>query len=435
MKMIINRDFYLNKLVKVSGNGLVKVITGIRRAGKSYLLFNLYKALLRGRGVDDAHIVSVQLDDDDYAALRLPRSLSSWIKERLPGDGLPTYVFIDEIQMCKPPVEERGRPDCVTFYDVLNSLMKKPGVDVYVTGSNSEMLSKDIATNFRDRSTEIRVWPLSFAEYYPVSGLEKADAWDRYLTWGGMPLSVLAPDDAARSAYLEMLFSRVYVKDIVERYGLADDGLMLDAVIDVLSSDVGSLTNPRRLAASIVSEQNVKISEPTVSAYIEHMIDSFLFNKADRWDVKGRRYLAYPSKYYSVDTGLRNARLNFRQTEVTHLLENVIYNELSRRGYNVDVGVVESVEKDENGKSVRKCREIDFVVNKGMEKLYIQSAYEIGDAGKMAQETASLKHTGDFFRKVVIVGGSQSPRLDENGILHVGVIPFLLEQGIIESML
>lgn len=433
--MVVNRDFYLDKLTRVSGNGLVKVITGIRRAGKSYLLFNLYRNLLRDRGVDDSHVVSVQLDDDDYAPLRLPRALSAWIKERLPRDGLPTYVFIDEIQMCKPPDAERGKPDCVTFYDVLNSLMKKPGVDVYVTGSNSEMLSKDIATNFRDRGTEIRVWPLSFAEYYPVSGLEKADAWDRYLTWGGMPLAVLAPDDASRSAYLEMLFSRVYIKDIVERYGLADDGLMLDAVIDVLSSDVGSLTNPRRLAASIKSEQNVKISEPTVSAYIDHMIDSFLFNKADRWDVKGKRYLAYPSKYYSVDTGLRNARLNFRQTEVSHLMENVIYNELLRREYNVDVGVVECIEKDESGKSVRKSREIDFVVNKGMRKLYIQSAFEIGDAEKFAQETASLKHTGDFFRKIVIVGGSQSPRLDVNGMLHVGVIPFLMERDMLESML
>lgn len=433
--MVINREFYVDKLLKTSGNGLVKVITGIRRAGKSYLLFNLYRNLLRERGVDEAHLVSVQLDDDDFAELRLPRALSAWIKARLPGDGLPTYVFIDEIQMCKPPEEERGKPNCVTFYDVLNSLMKRPGVDVYVTGSNSEMLSKDIATNFRDRSTEIRVWPLSFAEYYPVSGLEKADAWDRYLTWGGMPLAVLASDDAERSDYLESLFARVYVRDIVERYGLADDGLMLNAVLDVLSSDVGSLTNPRRLAAAILSGQNVKISEPTVSSYIEHMIDSFLFNKADRWDVKGKRYLAYPSKYYSVDTGLRNARLNFRQTEVTHLMENVIYNELLMRGYNVDVGVIESVEKNKEGKSVRKCREIDFVVNAGMKKLYIQSAYEIADPVKLKQETESLMRTGDFFRKIVIVGDSQSPRLDENGMLHVGVIPFLVDRSIVDSIM
>ena len=433
--MVINREFYVDKLIKASGNGLVKVITGIRRAGKSYLLFSLYRNLLRERGVDEAHLVSVQLDDDDFAELRLPRVLSAWIKARLPSDGLPTYVFIDEIQMCKPPEEERGKTNCVTFYDVLNSLMKRSGVDVYVTGSNSEMLSKDIATNFRDRSTEIRIWPLSFAEYYPVSGLEKADAWDRYLTWGGMPLAVLASNDAERADYLESLFARVYVRDIVERYGLADDGLMLNAVLDVLSSDVGSLTNPRRLAAAIQAGQNVKISEPTVSAYIEHMIDSFLFNKADRWDVKGKRYLAYPSKYYSVDTGLRNARLNFRQTEVTHLMENVIFNELLMRGYNVDVGVVESVEKNKEGKSVRKSREIDFVVNAGMKKLYIQSAYEISDSEKLKQETESLKRTGDFFRKIVIAGESLSPRLDENGILHVGAIPFLVDRSIVDSIL
>lgn len=432
--MTIKRDFYVNKILKVRGNGLVKVITGTRRSGKSFLLFDIYKSLLLTEGVDVSHIITVQLDDDDNASLRLPRALSKWIKERLPADGKPTYVFIDEIQMCKPPKEEKDRPDAVTFYDVLNSLMKKDGVDVYVTGSNSEMLSKDIATNFRDRSTEIRVWPLSFSEYHAVSDLEKADSWDRYLTWGGMPLAVLAADDAARADYLESLFERVYVRDIVERYGLVDEGLALEALMNVLASDIGSLTNPRRLAAVLKTAQNVCVSEPTVSAYLDHVCDSFLFNKADRWDVKGNRYLSCPSKYYAVDPGLRNARLNFRQTESSHLMENVIYNDLVRRGYRVDVGVVGTVEKDRNGASVRKQREIDFVINAGMKKLYIQSALELGTDEKRESEWESLRKTGDFFRKVVVTGGNAAPRLDAEGILVVGVLPFLLEPKILDSI-
>ena len=431
--MKINRDFYKKKLVKVAGNGLVKVITGIRRVGKSFLLFSIFREYLREIGVDDQHVIAVQLDDDDSADLCMPRNLSAWVKARLPQDGKPTYVLIDEIQLCKPPREEVGKPTCVTFYDVLNSLMKKPGVDVYVTGSNSEMLSKDIATNFRDRSTEIRVWPLSFSEFHAVSGLEKADAWDRYLIWGGMPLSVLAPDDASRSDYLTSLFERVYIKDIAERYGLHDAGYVLGMLLNVLSSNIGCLVNPKRLAATLKTECHLNVSEPTIARYLDHVCDSFLFNRADRWDVKGNRYLASPSKYYAVDLGLRNARINFRQVEMSHLMENAIYNELIRRGWRVDAGVVHSVEKDADGKSVKKQREIDFVVNAGMRKFYIQSALEIGTEEKFLQETASLKRTGDFFRKILVVGGSAAPRLDNNGYIVVGVIPFLLNETILDS--
>ena len=428
--MEIARADYVQKLDNVRGNGLVKIITGVRRCGKSYLLFTLYRSFLKRKGVADDHIVTVQLDDDEAVELRDPKKLSAWIKERLPNDGMPTYVFIDEIQMCKPD-KDAPKP-IVTFYDVLNSLMKKPGVDVYVTGSNSEMLSKDIATNFRDRGVEIRVWPLSFEEYLPVSGMEKMEAWDRYLAWGGMPLCVLAHDDRGRRAYLNTLFQRIYLKDIVERYSLTDDGAMLSAVVDILASDVGSLTNPQKLAGSAQADCGVKISGPTVAKYIGHLVDSFLYNKADRWDVKGKRYLSYPSKYYSVDLGLRNARLNFRQVELSHLMENAIYNELLRRGYGVDVGVVETVGKDKNGKSVKKRSEIDFVVNLGQTKVYIQSAFAIPDQAKREQETYSLRHSGDFFKKIVVENGVAMPRTDDNGIVYVGVIPFLLHPDILE---
>jgi len=431
--MKIQRKRYIERLNKVRGNGLVKIITGVRRCGKSYLLFTLFREELLCSGVDDRHIVAVQLDDDESVRLRDPRTLSAWVKERLPSDGKPTYVLLDEIQMCRQ-AEDVSEP-VVTFYDVLNSLMKKPSVDVYVTGSNSEMLSKDVATNFRDRGTEIRVWPLSFAEYYPVSGCEKAEAWERYLQWGGMPLAVLAVDDEERIAYLGTLFKRIYIKDIVERYGLSDDGYMLGALIDVLSSGVGSLTNPRKLTGTMQAERGVKISAPTVSSYIDHVVDSFLYNKVDRWDVKGKRYLSYPAKYYAVDSGLRNARLNFRQVEPSHLMENVICNELMMRGYSVDVGVVETVAKDASGKSVKKKTEIDFIVNMGIRKVYIQSAFAIPDEAKREQETYSLRHTGDFFKKVVIENGFGMPRSDENGIVTVGVIPFLLDETILKSQI
>ena len=437
MKMAgaIQRDAYLNRLSKVEGNGLVKIITGIRRCGKSFLLFSLFRDFLRQKGVAENRILTVQLDDDDAAALRVPRALSAWIKSRLPGDGAPFYVFIDEIQMCKPPRDERDRPDAITFYDVLNSLMKKPGVDVYVTGSNSEMLSKDIATNFRDRGVEIRIWPLSFSEFLNAARLEKAEAWERYLAWGGMPLAVLAPDDEARAAYLKTLFERIYLKDIVERYSLPDAGRAFSVLADVLSSNVGSLTNPAKLANALQTERGVKVSKPTVSAYIDHLVDSFLFSRADRWDVKGNRYLSSPSKYYAVDLGIRNARLNFRQSEKSHLMENAIYNELCLRGLNVDVGIVDTVVKNKDGKSARSKTEIDFVVNSGMRKTYIQSAFAIPDEEKRRQETFSLRHTGDFFRKIVVENGFSPPAMDENGIAYVGVIPFLTDPEILKSMM
>ena len=425
--MIIQRTRYLDRLAKLEGNGLVKIVTGIRRCGKSFLLFTLFRDVLRRKGVDDAHVVAVQLDDDDFAGLRTPRALSRYIKERLPGDGRRAYVLIDEIQECKPP---KGEENPVTFYDVLNSLMKKDGVDVYVTGSNSEMLSEDIATNFRDRGTVIRMWPLSFAELLAFSGGDKTDVWEDYLVWGGMPLAVLERDATARSAYLKGLFERVYLKDIRERRKIRDE-FVLGRTVDLLASAVGSLTNPHRIVSSLHSAAGTKTTERTMQRYLRYLEESFLFAKARRYDVKGRRYLDYPEKYYAEDVGLRNARLNFRQTEPSHLMENVVYNELVARGCNVDVGVVPIASRDAEGRQSVVQHEIDFVVNLGVGKVYVQSAFRIPDEEKRAKETLPLRKSGDFFRKIVVTDGFQRPLSDEDGIVTVGVIPFLLDPGIL----
>lgn len=421
--MRIERKFYLDQIRKFMLNGLVKVITGIRRCGKSYFLFNIFRDYLREAGVADEQIIEVRLDEDEFEFLRNPRALSLYVKERLLSDGRQMYVLIDEIQECKP-LEGDG----VTFYDVLTTLMKK--ADIYVTGSNSEMLSEDIATNFRDRGTVIRLWPLSFAEYYQIGGKEKSDAWEDYLVWGGMPLAVLSPDQRSRESYLKSLFGRVYFADIVERYSLKNE-VALGAVCDVISSAIGGLTNAKRISDTLTTTAALSACPQTVARYLEILCRSFLFEKALRYDVKGRKYLEGAAKYYCVDTGLRNARLNFRQIERTHLMENVIYCELLRRGYSVDVGVVQTVEKDEKGKSVRKELEIDFVVNSGFRRVYIQSALNIDDHGKLASEIRPFRKTDDFFRRIVITGGNERLWQNAEGVVFVGVIPFLLEPDIL----
>ena len=432
MKMI-EREEYLRKLIARLDDDRVKVVTGLRRCGKSYLLFNIFGAWLRKNGYDRRHIVSVQLDDDDAADLRTPRALSAWVKKHLPKDGGRCVLMIDEIQMCKPP--EGVTSDDVTFYDVLNSLRKKKGVSVYVTGSNSEMLSKDVATNFRDRGVEIRIWPLSFSELLKYrKGMESAVVWEEYLRYGGMPGAVVENDIAERERYLKGLFGTVYNRDLVERYNLRDD-YILDAIVTVLSSAVGGLTNPSKLANSMATVAKSKVSAPTVRKYMNILEDAFLFSKADRWDVKGRHYLDYPSKYYAVDIGLRNAKLNFRQQERTHLMENVIYIEMLRRGFSVDVGVVDVVTRDKSGNQVRRQHEIDFVVNSVSGKAYIQSALSLDGDGKEEQEKLSLRRSGDFFAKLIVTSGHEQLWTDEEGISHVGVIPFLLEEEILARIL
>lgn len=433
--MTIARDEYLEKLQYARGNGMVKIITGVRRVGKSYLLFNLFQERLVQEGVEKSHIVAINLEAEGNERFWNPIALGEYIRGLLSEEGR-YYVFLDEIQRVGKVLPEgidlervapEDREDMyVTVYDVLNGLNDRGNVDLYVTGSNSKMLSSDIATNFRGRSVEIRVWPLSFAEIYAMGGREKAELWDDYLMFGGMPQAVLEKNPQQRATLLEELFERVYFRDLIERMKLTDDGV-LSEVTDALCSAVGSLTNPNRIHNTLRSVQGEVSSVPTLKKYMNALVSAFLFEKAIRFDVRGRRYLDHPVKYFSVDTGLRNARINFREPEKAHLMENVIYLELRRRGYKVDVGVVE-VQKTVAGKRETKRHEIDFVVNTGFGKVYIQSAFSIDDPEKRKAETESLRSCRDFFRKIVIVSGFQHPTTDEDGISYVGVIPFLLDR-------
>ena len=434
----IKRELYVDSLLSKRWNGKVKIITGIRRCGKSYLLSHLFKDRLLTEGVPSDHILEIALDRKEHTDLRDPNCLYAWVLERL-TDKSPYYLFIDEIQLSykvrRDGVDEsRIAPEdrdlaYISFYDVLNDLMTRPNLDIYVTGSNSRMLSKDVATNFRDRGTELRMFPLSFAEYYAVSGLEKADAWAEYVVWGGMPLAVLEKDEGERAKYLSGLFEKVYVADVVERYGVKDD--YLENLIDVVASAVGSLTNPSKLAKTLNSVNHAGTTDKTVKKYLDALEDAFIFEKAHRYDVKGKAYLDSPVKYYASDVGLRNARLGFRQIEETHLMENILYNELIRRGYAVDVGTVRFAET-RDGKKIEKQHEIDFVVNLGMRKVYIQSAFRIDDAEKRRQEILPLLKSGDVFKKIVVTSGSDRPHMDDSGIQYVGIIPFLLDESSIE---
>ena len=440
--LTIRRDYYVEKLLGRRMNGFVKVITGIRRCGKSFLLNTLFRQRLREEGVADDHIISVDLDDKAFLALRDPLALDDYVRRRVRRGKKPYYVFVDEIQRSRkvpaPGVDlasvapEDIEDAYVTFYDVLNGWRKLANVDVYVTGSNSKTLSSDIATNFRDRGQQIRVWPLSFAEWFPVSGLtDKSEAFHRYLIWGGMPVAVLTDDAEERSDYLKGLFDEVYLKDIRERHAVKDD-LVLSNLIDVLASDIGSLTNPHKVGDTMNSLWKIRPSDHTLKNYIDYLEDAFLFGHARRFEVKGRRYLDSPVKYYATDLGLRNARLNMRDSDLSHPMENVIYNELLRRGYNVDVGVVPISTRDKNGRQSIRQHEIDFVVNRGNDKLYIQSALRLDDETKERQETASLRGTGDFFKKVVVTDGYDEPHADGEGIIRVGVLPFLLDETIMK---
>lgn len=419
-------------------NGKVKIITGIRRCGKSFLLNTLYKQALIEEGVPEDSFVEIALDRKSDLKFRNPNVLYDYIKELTKDSSKKYYVMIDEIQLSlkvknkdldESMVAEEDRDLLyTTFYDVLNDLMAFKNLDVYVTGSNSKMLSKDIVTNFRDRGSEIRVAPLSFDEFLSYSKLDKADALEQYLTYGGMPLAVLESDEKEKQKYLHDLFTNVYMKDIIERYRLKND-VVMNALIDALCSSVGSLTNPHKLANTASTLLDKNTSDHTIKAYLDYLEDSFLFSAAKRYDVRGRKYFDTLQKYYAVDLGLRNARLNFRQQERSHLMENLLYNELIHRGYRVDIGVVE-VQRMTNGIRNKGQYEIDFVVNLGNEKVYIQSALNVSSPEKKAQETFSLHNTGDFFRKIVVLDGNQKMWVDEDGVIYVGVIPFLLNDYI-----
>lgn len=440
ISMIIDRNEYVEQLLAKRWNGKVKIVTGIRRSGKSFLLSTLFKSRLIEQGAEKEDFVEVALDRKSDVKYRNPNFLYDYIVERTKNANRKYYVLIDEIQLAykvkNEDIDESLVPEedrdmlYTTFYDILNDLRVRPNLDVYVTGSNSKMLSKDIVTNFRDRGSEIKVYPLSFAEFLSVSRKEKADALEEYLMYGGMPLAVLEPDEKEKRKYLQGLFSNVYIKDIVERYKLKDDTI-LNALVDTLSSSVGSLTSSTKLSNTAGSLMGKSPSHNTIKTYLDYVEDAFLFQSAKRWDVKGRKYFDKIQKYYAMDLGLRNARLNFRQQERSHLMENMIYNELIRRGYSVDVGIVE-LERIMDGKRKRSQYEIDFVVNTGNNKVYVQSALNVKTPEKKAQETFSLKNTGDFFRKIVVLDGSSKLWSDEDGVMYVGVIPFLLEDVLSE---
>lgn len=443
--MKVQRKRYLEALKHRMHNGLVKIITGIRRSGKSYLLSVLFKEYLLSEGVDEGHIIEVPLDRDEFRAYRDAIALGDYVRSRLVDDGKWNYVFIDEVQLARKILPDeidlkRIAPEdrdgaYITFYDTLNGLRQLPNVDVYVTGSNSKTLSSDIDTNFADRGSQIRMHPFSFAEYCEaVQAEDKLAAFDQYLVWGGMPLAVAESDDSLRAEYLKKLYSEVYINDIRKRNRLRDDHV-LSSLIDVVSSAIGSLTNPHKLVDTLRSALKVESTDATIAKYLGYLEDAFLFSKASRWDVKGKRYFDYPMKYYAEDIGLRNARLNFRDVDLSHTMENVIYNELVRRGCAVDVGVVPIVSVNSDGRQELRYHEIDFVVNRAPGKLYIQSAFAMPTQDKRDQELLPLRRSGDFFRKMVVTAGYSSPRVSEEGIIHVGIIPFLLDASILDNAL
>lgn len=428
MEQIIRRNSYLNRLIEKKENGLIKVITGIRRCGKSYLLFNLFYDYLVESGVSEEQIITIALDDDTFVRYRDPDELSKYIRAKIVNKE-QYYILIDEVQYAITR-EELKNPENIRLYNVLNGLMRLRNVDIYVTGSNSKMLTKDVLTAFRGRGDELKVFPISFKEYYDFIGGDKSDIYEEYALYGGMPLVLFKKSDAEKMSYLCGLFTEVYFKDIVERYDIALPDV-LEELTDDLCSSIGSLTNASKIANTLQSVKGVKVSSTTISSYLNYLIESFLFSNAKRYDVKGKKYFEYPSKYYCTDIGLRNARLNFRQQEETHIMENVIYNELLCRGYSVDVGVVEIVERKDNKQSKKQC-EIDFVVNVGSKKYYIQSALNVSDPTKMDTELRPLKNTNDFFKRIIISKTSQKPWTDEDGILHLGLYEFLLNENAID---
>ena len=420
----IHRDLYLNQIIDRKENGLIKIITGIRRCGKSYLLFNLYYDYLLKNGVSKNHIIKVALDDDDYRELRDPDKLSAFLREKISDDNDMHYIFLDEVQFAVSN-EELRKNEPIRLYGILNGLLRRNNVDIYITGSNSKFLSSDVMTEFRGRGDEVRVYPLSFAEFFSVYEGDKYEAFTEYSTYGGLPLVLSKKRDADKSKYLRDNLNETYIKDVVERHNIVGD-VVMDTLVEILASAIGSLTNPTKLANTFKSSQ-IDTSNITISNYITYLTNAFMINRAERYDVKGRKYIASPFKYYFTDIGLRNAALNFRQQERTHIMENIIYNELLIRGYNVDVGIVSYSAKTADGKRTTIHSEVDFVCNLGSKRYYIQSAFAIPDREKMEQETASLDHINDSFKKIIVVGDIIKPWTNEKGYLIMSIYDFLLK--------
>ena len=416
--MEIKRDLYLQHLIDSRGNGMIKIITGIRRSGKSYLLFNIFTSWLKSQGVDEQHIIKVNLEDRRNNKLRDPDVLLEHIDSLMTDKG-QYYILLDEVQLVRE------------FEDVLNSYLHIPNADVYVTGSNARFLSKDVITEFRGRGFEIRVMPLSFSEFFSVYEGSKQLALDEYMTFGGLPQICSIPKEKGKSEYLKGLFEETYIRDIKDRYHVQKEDELSD-LINIISSSVGSLTNPRKLASTFLSVKNERVSPETIKSWLEYLCDSFLVSKAMRYDVKGKKYIDTPSKYYFSDLGLRNARINFRQDEKPHIMENIIYNELLVRGFNVDVGVVPIKVRNEEGKQKYSQLEIDFVCNQGSRKFYIQSAFRMESEEKEAQEQASLLRVDDSFKKIIVLGEECLVHRNEHGITTMSIYDFLLNENSLE---
>ena len=424
--MKISRDKYVNDLEVRRENGMVKVVTGVRRCGKTYLLFNLFKKSLLASGVDESHIVELALDLQENAQYRDPDALYALLLDKLSSDDGMHYVLLDEIQYAISDEELRNSSKPPRLYGVLNGLLRCPNADVYVTGSNSKLLSKDVMTEFRGRGDEVHVLPLVFSEFMQVYDGDRRDGWDEYVMYGGMPLAATMRTDEQKMSYLSSLFEEVYLRDIIERNHIMKTEEFED-LVDVLASAVGSLTNPAKIEATFESVLKSKLTRGTADRFIGYLEDAFLVAEAKRFDVKGRKYIGSPKKYYFEDVGLRNARLGFRQVEESHLMENVIYNELRYRGFAVDVGVVDRRVRDDAGRQERVRYECDFVANLGYRRYYVQSALSIPDERKRRQETESLRNIDDSFRKIVVVKDAGKPYMDEDGILTMGLYDFLLD--------
>ena len=416
--MKIERSIYLKKLIDRQHNGMIKVITGVRRCGKSYLVFNLFYDYLKSQGVDNDHIIMVNLESRRNIKLRSPDSLLDYIDSRMHDDNM-YYILLDEVQL----VDE--------FEDVLNSYLSVPNADVYVTGSNAKFLSKDVITEFRGRGDEVKIYPLSFSEYMSAYNGSQQRGLDDYMTYGGLPFILSLKSEEQKSTYLKNLFAETYIKDIKDRYKIRHEDELED-LLNIISSSVGSLTNPAKLVNTFKSMKNISITADTLKSYLEYLCDSFLVTKAMRYDVKGKRYIDTPYKYYFTDTGLRNARINFRQDEKTHLMENIIFNELLIRGFNVDVGVVPVVKIGDDGKQHRSQLEIDFVCNQGSRRYYIQSAFRMDSDDKLRQEQASLLNVRDSFKKIIITGEEGLIHRNEQGITTMSIYDFLLNPDSLE---
>jgi len=431
--IMIERKKYLDKLINKKENGLVKVITGIRRSGKSFLLFNIYKDYLLSIGVEENCIIELALDDDENIRYRNPLELGEYLRSKANDKNKTYYIFLDEIQKVvsiqNPYIKDVE--DKIGFVDVLLGLMKHDNIDVYVTGSNSKMLSSDILTEFRGRGDEIKVNPLSFSEFYNAFSGDKRDAWQEYYTYGGLPLVMKKSGHEDKAKYLQTLFDKIYLSDIMERNKILHEKYVLDDILNIVSSSIGSLTNAGKIANTFKSKRQINIDNATVGRYLDLFIDAFMLYKTERYDIKGRKYIGSPLKYYFSDIGLRNARLQFRQMEENHIMENIIYNELIYREFSVDIGAIEYFYRGEDKKSKRANLEIDFIANKGSQKYYIQSALSVSDEDKREQEVRSLNRVGDSFKKIVVVKDNIIPWHDDNGILYIGIEKFLLDENAI----